>query len=65
MDTEQPQREPPLAVSVTEAARLMGVSRASAYRMVRAGDLRVVRLRSGLVRVPKAALEELLAGARP
>lgn len=51
----------PLAVSVERAARLCGVSHATAYRMTQDGTLRVVRLR-GTLRVPMAAIDELLAG---
>lgn len=51
----------PLAVSVATAARLLGISRASAYRLVNDKTLRVVRLRTS-TRVPMEAITELLAG---
>jgi excisionase family DNA binding protein len=51
-----------LTVSVEKAAKLLGISRASAYTYVRAGALPSVRLGTRLL-VPKAALDRLLAGA--
>jgi len=51
------------AVSVTEAARLLGLSRATAYRLVREGDLRAVRLRT-VWRVPIDAIDAILATSR-
>lgn len=53
----------PLAVSIATAARRLGVSRATAYRMVNDGTLRVVRWRT-VTRVPIAAIDEILAGDR-
>ena len=52
-----------LAVSVDEAARLLGVSRDLAYDLVRRGELPAVRLGRRIV-VPRRSLELLLeAGA--
>ncbi len=53
--------ESPQALKVEEAARLLRISRASAYRRVGDGTIRVVRL-GRLIRVPRAAIEELLMG---
>lgn len=50
-----------LTFSVTEAARVLGISRTTAYECVRTGELRAVRLGRRLV-VPKIAITELLAG---
>lgn len=47
-------------VSVEEAGRYLGVSRAFAYSMVRAGDMPVIRLGSRRVRVPSAKLLAML-----
>ncbi len=47
-------------VSVEEAGRYLGVSRAFAYNMVRTGDLPVIRLGSRRVRVPSAKLLAML-----
>ncbi|EGD56727.1 helix-turn-helix domain-containing protein [Gordonia neofelifaecis] len=47
-------------VSVEEAGRYLGVSRAFAYSMVRAGDLPVIRLGTRRVRVPSAKLLAML-----
>ena len=49
-----------LTLTVTEAARLLGVSRTTAYECVRTGQLRAVRLGRRLV-VPRDAIVELLA----
>lgn len=56
----------PLAVTVPEAARLLGVSTALLYEMIARGELNAVRLRRRLV-VPVASLRELIAvgGDRP
>ena len=54
---------PPVVVyTVAEAAQLMRVSRATAYRMVRDGALRFVKAR-GLVRIPADAITEWAAKA--
>jgi excisionase family DNA binding protein len=49
----------PLALSVEEAARLLGVSRTLAYESVARGELPSVRLGKRIV-VPRRALDELL-----
>lgn len=48
-------------LTVGEAAEVLGVSRATAYAAVTAGQIPSVRLGKRLV-VPRAALERLLAG---
>ena len=52
-----------LALTVTEAAEVLGISRALAYELVARGDLPSIRLGRRLV-VPKVALLEML-GLRP
>lgn len=47
-------------VSVEQAGRLIGISRAHAYAMVRDGSMPVIRLGPRRVRVPSAKLRELL-----
>lgn len=49
-------REPPLLVTVPEAARLLSVSRASAWRLVESGDLPSLKV-EGNRRVRRAAIE--------
>jgi excisionase family DNA binding protein len=49
-----------LAFCVEEAARLIGVSRATLYVVISAGDLRTVKIRKRRL-VPRDALLELLA----
>ena len=47
-------------VSVTEAARILGISRAHAYDCVRNGELPSITLGRRVV-VPRQAIEDLLA----
>lgn len=60
----------PLVIPLAEAAELLGVSRAGAYRMVREGNfpVRVVRVggeRSGKLMVSRQRLEEYVNGPDP
>jgi len=50
------------AVTVSESAELLGISRAAAYRAVRAGHLPSIRL-GRTIRVPIAAIEQIFARA--
>jgi len=47
-------------LSVSEAARILGISRAHAYDCVRSGELPSITLGRRVV-VPRQAIEELLA----
>ena len=60
MDTESH----PLAYSVTDAARLLGIGRTLAYALVKSGKLPTVTLGRRVV-VPKVRLDEMLAGDLP
>ena len=51
-------------LSIEEAGRLLGLSRAAAYAHAKAGTIPVIRL-GRRVLVPKAALERLLEGPAP
>jgi len=51
----------PLAYSVPEAARALGIGKTTAYEAVAAGEIPSIRIR-GRVLVPRAALERLLSG---
>jgi excisionase family DNA binding protein len=51
--------EASMTMTVSEAARVLGISRSSAYECVRRGELRAVRLGRRLV-VPRSAVTELL-----
>jgi excisionase family DNA binding protein len=53
-----------LTVTVTEAAVILGVSRTSAYELVRAGTLPSVRLGRRIV-ITRRSLEDLVGGALP
>ena len=57
-DTMQPDSGK-LTLSVTEAARVLGISRAFAYALVARGELPNLRLGRRVV-VPRRALEELI-----
>jgi excisionase family DNA binding protein len=50
-----------MTMTVSEAAKVLGISRSSAYECVRRGELRAVRLGRRLV-VPRSAVTELLQG---
>ena len=50
----------PLTLSVSQAAKLLGISRAFAYELVARGELPSLRLGRRVV-VPRQALEELVA----
>lgn len=50
-------------VSVQEAAKILGISRAFAYVLVNRGEIPSLRLGRRIV-VPRAAVERLINGAR-
>lgn len=54
----------PLAISVSRAAVLIGVSRKTIERHIRFRNLHAVRI-GGRVLIPVAALEEFLSANRP
>jgi excisionase family DNA binding protein len=56
------QKDQPLFLRISEAARLLSMSRSAAYQAIRAGQLPSVRV-AGKWRVPRAALERLLEQA--
>ena len=51
-----------LAVTVKEAARILGVSEHLIWAMIKSGQLRSVKLGDRLRRVPRTAITELLEG---
>lgn len=53
------QREPPLLVTVEEAARRLGIGRTACYMLVLKGELKSVTIGRSR-RVPVAALEEYI-----
>ncbi|MGC8486500.1 MAG: helix-turn-helix domain-containing protein [Candidatus Baltobacteraceae bacterium] len=56
---------PPLqraTVTVSEAAKILGLSRACCYEAVRSGRIPSLRLSERRIVVPRAALERLLDG---
>ena len=52
-----------LCISVTTAARMLGVSRNTGYEMVRLGQLPTIRCGQRRLVVPKAALMKMLQEA--
>jgi len=50
-------------MTVTEAARVLGVGRQTAYTAARSGELPAIRLGRKRIAVPKAALQRLLVDA--
>jgi excisionase family DNA binding protein len=50
-----------LTLTVTEAAKLLGISRAMAYECVRTGDLPAIRL-GGRILIPRERFNEMLSG---
>ena len=52
----------PVTYSVEDAARLLGISRNSAYQAAKTGELPTIRFGRRLL-VPRIALEKLLATA--
>lgn len=52
----------PIAVTVAQAAQLIGVGRTKAYSMIKAGEIPVVRVGT-ITRVPLAALRERFSPA--
>ncbi len=50
-----------LVYSVPEVARMLGLSRNSAYEAARRGDFPVIRV-GKLLRIPKAAFDKMLQG---
>ncbi|MCL0048211.1 helix-turn-helix domain-containing protein [Dehalococcoidia bacterium] len=53
-----------LTLTVSETAKLLGLSRASAYSLAAQGVIPTIRLGRRLV-VPKVALEKMLAEVKP
>lgn len=56
--------EGPATISVTKAAKLLGISRTTAYEAVRDGSLPAIRVRRRIV-IPMAWLVDLLHGRTP
>jgi len=53
-----------LTLTVEEAGRLLGISRATAYTLVQQGRLPAIRISDRRWIVPKKAIDELLASAK-
>ncbi len=59
--TKEHHKEAALTLSIEHAARLIGVSRTTAYRMVRDGDLRAIRVGRRVLVLKKPLMEMLEA----
>ena len=57
--TKEHHKEEALTLSVEHAARLIGVSRTTAYRMVRDGELRAIRVGRRVLVLKKPLMEML------
>jgi excisionase family DNA binding protein len=55
----------PLLLGMGAGARYLGVSRATLWRMIRAGRIEKVEILTGSFRVRRADLEEVAAGRAP
>ena len=60
MVTEQTER---LTLTIEEAARVLGISRSTAYMLANAGRIPVIRISERRFIVPKVALERMLQSA--
>jgi excisionase family DNA binding protein len=49
-----------LLYSVDEVARMLGLSRATVYRMVRAGDIKCIKLSKKRVAIPVGVINSIL-----
>lgn len=54
----------PLALTVRQVAKLLGISRNTAYRLIRSRRLRSIQV-GRQIRVPRSALEDYLNGIEP
>jgi len=52
-----------LTMTVEEAGRALGISRATAYMLVNTGRLPAIRISDRRIIIPKKAISELLASA--
>mgnify|MGYP001557829489 CR=1 FL=1 len=59
MDTNKTER---LTMTVEEAGKALGISRATAYMLAKTGQLPTIRLGERRLVVPKVALERMLVG---
>lgn len=60
MDTKKTER---LTMTIEEAGKALGISRATAYMLAKTGGIPVIRLGERRLVVPRVALEKLLANA--
>ncbi len=65
LDFEVKKHRGPLLLGVKEAAKLLGVSRATLWRTVQAGRLQKVELYPGSYRIRMADIERLVEGREP
>lgn len=56
MSEQKDETTQPILLRISEAAKLMGVSRGTLYRLASEGRLPVIRVTAGCLRVPRAEL---------
>lgn len=61
MDTEKSER---LTMTVGEAGKVLGISRATAYMLAKTGGIPVIHLGMRRLVVPKIAIERMLNGMK-
>jgi excisionase family DNA binding protein len=59
MSYEPAMQTPPLAVRVPEACRLSGIGRSKLYELIKAGELRTIKV-GAITLIPLTSLERLL-----
>ena len=62
---ERPADTGPLLLSMSEAARILGVSRPTMWRMIKSGRLRRVEIMPGTFRMSRMDLEAFAKGPQP
>jgi predicted DNA-binding transcriptional regulator AlpA len=61
---QMPARQGPLLMGMSASAKFLGVSRATLWRMIKAGPLQKVEVLPGSFRLRRADLEAIAAGQR-
>jgi len=62
MKTDSPKPEP-LVFTVVETARMLGISRGTAYLLANSGGIPAIRISKRRLVVPRKALEDFLSSA--
>jgi excisionase family DNA binding protein len=57
---KRPTQQPPLTITISEAARRLGIGRSLAYAAAASGEIPTIRIGTKALRVPVRALERML-----